>query len=451
MNAVISAAGVWIFLLMIQLTPESGLNCALLFGFLTALLASKSWRAALILCSAAGLLTGAFLQGLSALLSAGVNLRFYFVALTPMYVKALSMPLMPLSYALFGGLGGLLGAILREGLAGARRLSLPMPEITAARSRWLSLLFIALVLLVPLQLSSYWNYNLGTIGIYVLLGLGLNIVVGKAGLLDLGYVAFFAIGAYSMALLTAPTPLGIEWSFWPALIAGIGFAALAGILLGLPVLRLRGDYLAIVTLGFGEIIRILSKADILTPYSGGPRGVRDIAGPTLFGYSFEGELQFLYLILLACFLVAWVTSRLEQSRTGRAWVAMREDELVARALGINTWKYKLMAFALGAAFAGLGGALFAARNEFTGPEDHHLLVSINVLAVVIVGGMGSIRGVILGALVLKGVPELLREVDAYRMLFFGGLLVATMIYRPEGLWPSAKRQHELHEGQTIST
>jgi branched-chain amino acid transport system permease protein len=256
-------------------------------------------------------------------------------------------------------------------------------------------------------------------------------------------VAFFAIGAYTVALLTAPAPRNLQWSFWIALPIGIVLAALAGILLGIPVLRLRGDYLAIVTLGFGEIIRILSKSDVLTGFSGGPRGVRDIAGPTLFGRPFDSEIQFVYLIIIGCLLVIFVTSRLQNSRVGRAWIAMREDETVAQAMGINTWQYKLMAFAMGAAFAGLGGVLFASRNQFTGPEDHNLMVSINVLSLVIVGGMGSIPGVIVGALALKGLPEVLRQVEAFRLLAFGGLLVAMMILRPEGLWPSRRRRMEL--------
>lgn len=302
---------------------------------------------------------------------------------------------------------------------------------------------IAILLFLPTILSRYWNYNLGTVGIYVLLGLGLNIVVGMAGLLDLGYVAFFAIGAYTVALLTAPQPHALGWSFWAALPVGIGLAGVAGILLGIPVLRLRGDYLAIVTLGFGEIIRVLSRSDLLTGFSGGPRGVRDVAGPVLFGTPFNSEKQFMYLIIAGCLIVIFVTSRLQSSRVGRAWMAMREDETVAQAMGINTWKYKLMAFAIGAAFAGLGGVLFASRNQFTGPEDHNLLVSINVLALVIVGGMGSIPGVILGALALKGLPEVLRELDTFRMLAFGALLVAMMVLRPEGIWPSKRRRLEL--------
>ena len=304
-------------------------------------------------------------------------------------------------------------------------------------------LLLLLAVLLPLVLGQYWNYTLGTIGIYVLLGLGLNIVVGLAGLLDLGYVAFFAIGAYTTALLTAPQPHHLLWNFWLTIPIGIVLAALAGILLGIPVLRMRGDYLAIVTLGFGQIIGILLKSDILTPFTGGPKGVSGVGGPTLFGKPFASDIDFVYLIVLAVLLIIFVTNRLQNSRIGRAWEAMREDETVARAMGINVLTTKLMAFAIGAAFAGLGGVLFAARNQFTGPEDHNLMVSINVLALLIVGGMGSIPGAIAGAFALKGLPEVLRELEDYRVLVFGALLVVMMIIRPAGLIPSSRRKLDI--------
>jgi branched-chain amino acid transport system permease protein len=231
--------------------------------------------------------------------------------------------------------------------------------------------------------------------------------------------------------------------YWLTLPIAVVMAAFAGFLLGLSVLRMRGDYLAIVTLGFGEIIRILSKSDILTSFTGGPRGIRAVGGPRLFGMSLSNPIFFMYFILFGIVMVAFTTSRLQDSRVGRAWMAMREDEDVAEAMGINILKYKLLAFATGAAFAGFSGAIFASRNRFTGPEDFTLLVSINVLSLVIIGGMGSIPGVAVGALVLKGLPEILRQLDDYRMLAFGALLVTMMIVRPEGLWPSARRKTEL--------
>lgn len=303
-------------------------------------------------------------------------------------------------------------------------------------------LVAVLTFFLPRVWGSYWNYIAGTIGIYVIMGLGLNIIVGLAGQLVLGYVAFFAIGAYSMALLTAPEPHALGTNFWVSVLISIVLAALTGILLGLPILRLRGDYLAIVTLGFGEIIRIMLRSDLLTPLTAGPRGVRDIGGPTLFGQPFKSDVHFMYLIVIAMLIIMFITHRLQNSRTGRAWVSIREDEVAAKATGVNTFQSKLLALAIGAAFAGLGGALFASRNQFTGPEDHVLMVSINVLCIVIVGGMGSIPGVILGSIVLKGLPEMLRELDIYRLMVFGALLVVMMIIRPEGLMPAKNVQLE---------
>ena len=309
-------------------------------------------------------------------------------------------------------------------------------------------LIAVLTFFLPRMWGSYWNYIIGTIGIYVIMGLGLNIIVGLAGQLVLGYAAFFAIGAYSMALLTAPEPHALGTNFWLAVVISIVLAGLTGILLGLPILRLRGDYLAIVTLGFGEIIRIMLRSDLLMPLTAGPRGVRDIGGPTLFGQSFDSDIHFLYLIVIAMLLIMFVTHRLQNSRTGRAWVAIREDEVAAKATGVNTFQSKLLALAIGAAFAGLGGALFASRNQFTGPEDHTLMVSINVLCIVIVGGMGSIPGIILGSIALKGLPEMLRELDIYRLMVFGALLVVMMIIRPEGLMPakSPKLEQQFEPG-----
>jgi branched-chain amino acid transport system permease protein len=210
------------------------------------------------------------------------------------------------------------------------------------------------------------------------------------------------------------------------------------VLLGIPVLRLRGDYLAIVTLGFGEIIRVLVMSQLLAPYLGGPQGIRNIGQPTFPGVSDLSQRAFTYLILLAIGLVILLTVRLQNSRLGRSWIAMREDETVAQATGINVYQAKLLAFAIGAAFAGLGGALFAARNVYTGPEDHVLMVSINILCIVIVGGMGSIPGIVVGSFVLKGLPEVMRPLQDYRLLAFGALLMLMMIVRPQGIWPARR-------------
>ena len=296
---------------------------------------------------------------------------------------------------------------------------------------------VALIIL-PRTWGGYWNYVFGTVGIYIILGLGLNIITGWAGQLVIGYVAFFAIGAYTFALLTAPVPHNLLWNFWIALALGILVAGISGLLIGLPILNLRGDYLAIVTLGFSEIIRILLKSDLLTAFTGGPRGVHDVGGPTLFGSAFSTDVDFMYLIIIAVLVVSFLAHRLQNSHTGKAWVAINLDETVARATGINAFVSKLLALALSAAIAGLAGALFASRNQFTGPDDHQLMVAINVICLVIVGGIGNIPGIFLGAFALKGLPEVLREIENYRMLVFGILLVVMMRIRPEGFLP-AKR------------
>jgi branched-chain amino acid transport system permease protein len=427
--------------------------------------------AGLVTGLAGGVVVAAVVAVSAAVTATGFELRKWLVQLTPDAIELLTFGLDPLLAALLDlvllSLASLLGALLamasarygwRESLSLRSRSTAQRVRSAPAIQRFQQykysqqILFGAVVLallILPFLLGQYWNYTLGTVGIYVMLGLGLNIVVGLAGLLDLGYVAFFAIGAYTVALLTAPQPHGIMINFWVALPIGVVLAAFSGILLGIPVLRMRGDYLAIVTLGFGEIIRILSKSDALTDFTGGPRGVRAVAGPSLFGLDLSSALSFMFLIMLGIVLVAFVTNRLQHSRVGRAWMAMREDEDVAEAMGIHTLKYKLLAFAIGAAFAGLGGAIFASRNRFTGPEDFTLMVSINVLCLVIIGGMGSIPGVIVGALVLKGLPEVLRELDDYRMLVFGALLIIMMIVRPEGLWPSKRRRMELREEEEI--
>jgi len=304
-------------------------------------------------------------------------------------------------------------------------------------------LVAVIVVILPLKWGSYWNYVFGTVGLYVILGLGLNIIVGLSGQLVLGYIAFFAIGAYSMALLNSPVPHNLMWGFWPALVLGVVLAALSGLLLGLPLMRLRGDYLAIVTLGFGEIIRILLKSDLLTKFTGGPRGIQNISGPTLFGKPFASDIDFMFLIIGGVLLAVFVYSRLQHSRTGRAWLSIREDELVARASGVNTVTYKLLALAIGAAFAGLAGGIYASRNQFTGPDEHALMASINVLSLIIVGGMGNIPGTLLGAFALKGLPEILREFANFRLLAFGALLVFMMLSRPEGLIPSRRPKYQL--------
>ncbi len=320
----------------------------------------------------------------------------------------------------------------------------------------------ALLAIFPWLVGTFLSDVLGTVGLYVMLGLGLNIVVGYAGLLDLGYVAFFAVGAYTTALLTSPisglvsdigkfgsgsgVPGEPITTFWIAVPIAIIVSVIFGILLGAPVVRLRGDYLAIVTLGFGEIIRVVVQSDAAAGLLGGSQGIKAIPEPVLFGTGLRDPEPMYYLIFLGCLLMAYVSWRLQFSRTGRAWAAMREDEDVAEAMGISIIKYKLLAFAIGAGVASLGGILFAAKIGVTTPESFQLLVSISVLAVVVLGGMGSIPGVIIGSVVLIGLPELLREFAVeYRLLFYGAALVAIMILKPEGLIPNVRRRRELQE------
>ncbi|HEX5690467.1 MAG TPA: high-affinity branched-chain amino acid ABC transporter permease LivM, partial [Roseiflexaceae bacterium] len=284
---------------------------------------------------------------------------------------------------------------------------------------------------------------------YIMLGWGLNVVVGLAGLLDLGYVAFYAVGAYSFALLAQNFGL----SYWICLpLAGI-LAAFFGILLGFPVLRLRGDYLAIVTLGFGEIIRLV----LLNWYdfTGGPNGISGIPRPTFFGIPFveepaEGETAFhtlfgieysvlhrfiflYYIVLVLALITAWFTQRLRRLPIGRAWEALREDEVACKALGINPTNTKLTAFAIGAMLGGIAGSFFANKQNFISPESFSFIESAIILAIVVLGGLGSLLGVVFATVLLIGVPEMIRELQEYRMLAFGGAMVLIMVWRPRGL------------------
>ncbi|KJK17697.1 high-affinity branched-chain amino acid ABC transporter permease LivM [Pseudomonas sp. BIGb0427] len=325
--------------------------------------------------------------------------------------------------------------------------------------RWIIIGLIMVALVWPF-FGSRGAVDIATlILIYVLLGLGLNIVVGLAGLLDLGYVGFYAVGAYSYALLSHYYGL----SFWICLpIAGL-MAATFGFLLGFPVLRLRGDYLAIVTLGFGEIIRLFLRN--LTGLTGGPNGISNIEKPTFFGLTFErkaaegmqtfheffglqynsiNKVIFLYLVaLLLALLALFVINRLLRMPIGRAWEALREDEIACRALGLNPTIIKLSAFTLGACFAGFAGSFFAARQGLVTPESFTFIESAIILAIVVLGGMGSQLGVILAAIVMILLPELMREFSEYRMLMFGALMVLMMIWRPQGLLPMQRPHMEL--------
>ncbi|MBI4280379.1 MAG: hypothetical protein HY660_18150 [Armatimonadetes bacterium] len=304
---------------------------------------------------------------------------------------------------------------------------------------------VGALLMVPVLTGPFLSQVMVLVGLFALLGLGLNVVVGFAGLLDLGYVAFFAIGAYAVGLLTSTGQHGIlHLSFWTAVPIAMVVSMIAGVFLGIPVLKIRGDYLAIVTLGFGEIIRLLVLSDFLRPWLGGSQGVLSIPKPTIGGFEFAGPEQLFYITLVSCALVVFVALRLRDSRLGRAWMAMREDEDVAEAMGINLVNVKLLAFGIGATFGGLSGAIFAVMIGSVFPHSFQFLISINVLSLIIVGGMGSMPGVVLGSLVLIGLPELLREFADYRFLVYGAALVVTMQLRPEGLLPAAVLQRELH-------
>jgi len=312
----------------------------------------------------------------------------------------------------------------------------------------ISLLLLALIIILPQLTDLFQNAVLSAVVIFVVMGLGLNIVVGYAGLLDLGYVAFFGIGAYTFGLLSAPEsyilvnlPAFGGVTFWSGLPIAILAGVITGVLLGIPVLRMRGDYLAIVTLGFGEIIRLLFLN--LRDYTGGPGGVLNIPAPIVFGIDLGNPKGIFYLGMIFSSIVAFVTIRLRDSRLGRSWIALREDEDVAQAMGLNLVVIKLLAFATGAAFAAAAGALYASRQVNIFPDNFTLLVSIDVLSLIIIGGLGSIEGVILGSIALIGLPEILRSVNEYRIVAFGALLVVMMILRPEGLLPSARRQREL--------
>jgi len=308
---------------------------------------------------------------------------------------------------------------------------------------------------LPLVVGSVVSERLGTVMVFILLGLGLNIVVGYAGLLDLGYVAFFAFGAYATGILTGgmlnsfegitPPVIHADLSFYVALPVVVLLAAFVGMLIGAPVLRLRGDYLALVTLGLGEMVSVLVASPWLTPLVGGPAGMRDISDAAIGGISFRDPKNFYFLALAFVILALFVSRRLYRSRIGRAWTAMREDEQTADAMGISTTSYKLLAFAMGGAIGSIGGALFAVKIGSITPASFQVFVSLQVLGIVILGGLGSLPGVVVGALVLVGLPGILREFEEYSFLAYGAALVIVMLLRPQGLVPNVRRTRELQE------
>ncbi len=318
-------------------------------------------------------------------------------------------------------------------------------------ARWLiTLAFVAFLFVLPtLKIpvidtpgSDFASVLFFPVGIYVLIALGLNVVVGEAGLLDLGYVAFFAIGGYAMALLGTET--GIP--FFVILPLGILASMVGGLILGTPTLRLRGDYLAIVTLGFGEIIRIIARN---TDAIGGPRGINQIPHPPSFGgltFSVVDPKPYYWLLLVLIILVALLVRNLQRSRVGRAWTAIREDEDAAELMGVPTFKYKLWAFAIGAGIGGSGGVMYASKVISITPDNFLFILSILFLSAVVLGGSGNMPGVVLGAVVVAYLPERFRGFAEYRVLVFGAVLVAMMVFRPQGLLPSRRRTAELRRG-----
>jgi branched-chain amino acid transport system permease protein len=311
----------------------------------------------------------------------------------------------------------------------------PWMQSRPARRAQVGLLLLALIV-VPPWLSNYYITLLTNVCLYTMLGLGLNIVVGYAGLLDLGYAAFFAIGAYTTAYLMTMHNL----SFWLMLPLGALLAALFGVIIGAPTLRLRSDYLAIVTLGFGEITRIaVTNLD----FTGGPSGLSGVPQPTVGRFVFQTPLHYYYLIFVLVLVTLVCVTRLADSRIGRAWAYIREDELAAEAMGINTVRIKLLAYALGAVWAGVAGCFLAVQLSAISPESFTFEQSVNILIIVVLGGLGSIPGVILGAVVVEVVPEVLRSAAEWRLFLFALALIALMIFRPEGLWPSRQRKREM--------
>ena len=356
-----------------------------------------------------------------------------------------------------------------------------------AKTVAIGILTAALVIAAPIVIGSaggnYWVRVLDFAMLYVMLALGLNVVVGFAGLLDLGFIAFYAVGAFTAALLSSPhlttqfewianlAPGGLHLPFLIIVPIAMALAATFGILLGAPTLRLRGDYLAIVTLGFGEIVRIfMNNLDRPVNITNGPKGITGIdpvhvggfslaQTHTLFGFQLPSVYLYYYLFVLCSLLVIWVCTRLQHSRIGRAWAAIREDEIAAKAMGINTRNVKLLAFAMGASFGGLSGAMFGAFQGFVSPESFTFWESIVVLACVVLGGMGHIPGVILGAVLLAIFPEFLRstmsplqhalfghdivDTEVIRQALYGLAMVVIMLYRSEGLWPAPKHEDKI--------
>lgn len=368
----------------------------------------------------------------------------------------------------FAAIGALIG--FRSGGTGVNRLRQHYASLEGGKlRRWnitAAIIILALIVVLPMIVGGLANELLATVGLFLLMALGLNVVVGFAGMLDLGYVAFFAVGAYTTAVLTAPTSPTLKPMLtlnfltpegWLVMGAVSLVSIAAGLIVGTPVIRMRGDYLAIVTLGFGEIVRITIGSIATQPLFGGANGIRQIPSSELGPIVLKGSnaQTIFYVVAIFAGIAVYVSWRLLHSRIGRAWAALREDESVADSMGVNTVNMKLLAFVIGAILAGFAGMIFSVKVGSVFPQSFALLVSIIILVIVIVGGMGSIMGVIVGAAVLIGVlggptqPGLLAEVAEYKLLLYGAILVFMMLKRPEGLWPSVRRQRELHQEEFL--
>ncbi len=334
------------------------------------------------------------------------------------------------------------GAAVWEGSNRSRRVAIALISIFLV-----GLLPFAGASFLATPIAAYDAVLVYPVGIFVLMALGLNIVVGKSGMLDLGYVAFFAIGAYTMAIMGTRTGLN-TWEIMPF---GIAFAMLSGVLLGLPTLRVRGDYLAIVTLGFGEIVRLVLLNS--SPWSNGPNGIANIPMPPDIGplkFKLDDQKVFFWVVIIMILLTIWMIRRLSVRRPGRAWEAIRQDEDAAELMGVATLKYKIWSFTLGAAVAGAAGVLYASKNLFIAPEMFTLNVSILILSCVVFGGIGNIWGVVVGAVILGYLPDRIRFISDARLLVFGAVLVIVMNFRPDGLLPRKKREKALvKKGSTL--
>ncbi len=339
---------------------------------------------------------------------------------------------------------------MQSPLSSKKSLQMRIMEWANANPKVKPVALIAISLFIvsfPFFAGMYQTSIMTTALMYIVLGLGLNIVVGLGGLLHLGYAAFYAVGAYTYALLNYHFGL----SFWICLPIGAGLATIMGILLAIPVLRLRGDYLAIVTLGFGEVIRI-----VLENWNGlsfGPSGISQIPRPSFFGMTMKLQTATIYIYFIMIAMVVFtifVVRRLENSRIGRAWIAMREDEIASESMGIDITKSKITTFAIGAFWAGMVGVIFAAKTTFINPASFTLWESVMILCVVVIGGMGSIVGVVVGALILILLPEYLRAFSEYRMLMFGAILVIMMVFRPGGIINNIRKKYKFEPTETAA-